>query len=700
MALCNPSIEEFLRNYPSTHRNKIDDDDSDDDDNTHLSSNWLNMNDPTIVSPSLTTTTQPVNVPKITSLDLIEQEPLYEFYVAIAGSMQLDIDDIFSREELERRVNNAQQMMNERNGKVIESERQGKELEKLNRQLGKLRNEQLVIQHESDTLKKVERLLNKLDKIIGPYEFKPHDNDNPSGYLITVLNNSDYELVLSDNIDRESLISFLDRNERVNDRPAGTFTKYEDDQLKLLSLFTLWDRDYNPDKRRSYDEKDDVSFPDSILNKLDVLEKGGVPNDNITPLRNEALKIDTYMVDHGEDGSLNLVGENKAIKLAVKQEKTVTPNYYGIMDSLFSLHNDPLRLNNLLKGINLTTMHSPVLNQRIQRLANPSTALIIDTSKRYFKELYYMSNTVVDQFDDIDKSKDKLGAIRNDLDNNRNLLRSLVDLYRDTVTSILEEIFTVYTKEGSTILDQQELHIPIPYNDITNKVIKDTLFRETYVNHIKDKGGIMNMITTTPIDPIYMARLFTDLPVYVNERAMDIRNAIVKSEESLNQLNRPLVTVVIEDDGDDDGDVNNWLDKKSNKRRKRDGDDDSRTNLMIKPSIRDKIDEAYQLIMTWCPGLYNLPLKVIQESQSSKTSGLMGDFARFVAVLNADDNLLYPDNYKAKAMYEKISMKKSEAMERIKLYSYNKRSNGYNTGSYNIIKKKKSGHYIPITNYK
>jgi hypothetical protein len=91
--------------------------------------------------------------------------------------------------------------------------------------------------------------------------------------------------------------------------------------------------------------------------------------------------------------------------------------------------------------------------------------------------------------------------------------------------------------------------------------------------------------------------------------------------------------------------------------------------VKLKDEIVMFINKGYNLVQQYCVQLYDVPLKEFHSDNAIK-SGLTCSFANFIALLIADNHIIFPDQYKSKEHMKKITISKIEAMQRLKKYSY------------------------------
>lgn len=688
---------------------------------------------------------------KMTRLEILNNDLQYKFMRLIAGAMDVSVDDLIESDNITSVITNHNNHKTSNNNRLMDIEQREKIINQMESKLKSMGLE------ASDKRKfiKIKPKVDKLKVITGGYKF----SESMENFFVLCFEYADYKIILDafneykNLFNRDALIGVMERyftyyglqEEEGNHHTfLDLFTKnnYTDEDLKFICLYALWYKDCdNPKIRHSYDGSSDEvtkafeqSLHKKITNCYNYIE---VDKDRDEKILNSINSIEeridlltSYKEKAIQNKDIHLIAEHEVIQKTMKNEdlsskSTMGKGYKSFIISIINARDDTLKINELIKGVNISTIHNDELNNKIRLLGSGiNTTTIIDTTKKYFKDLYYRTNSIIDIYDDMvssDKESltpDNTEAILSVLNKNHEIMKDILNIYRENVIHpILTDIISDYTKQVTTsidsILDTEVLNeyitgknndvykSNVSHEEITGSIIRNTVFAEYYdkgVIHFNDQSigkemvlkeqqqqddNVIDMFITENkgiigtkeiTNDIYLCKLFEDLVVFIPLYNKNIQNKIDKQEKIIANARSKMLNL-LESGGeyDDDSDTNRKMISSSYNLSK----PINSGIIQYIPVVTDKIDEAYNLVKDYCPRLNNhgnpLPLNAIIYSKSARDSGLTGDFARYVAILTADVKLLFKDSYKSKADQEKVTMKKIEAMNRLKKYTFIKR---------------------------
>lgn len=98
--------------------------------------------------------------------------------------------------------------------------------------------------------------------------------------------------------------------------------------------------------------------------------------------------------------------------------------------------------------------------------------------------------------------------------------------------------------------------------------------------------------------------------------------------------------------------------------------------LLLKPYVRATLEQAYNTIQRYCPGLRGLPFDEYQ-AEHAFASGLADAHARLVAALVAETQLTFPAQYKTQHQQDLTLRKTTDAVNALKRFRYARNGTGY-----------------------
>lgn len=617
--------------------------DSDDDDNQGDEEDDGRMR---VVNP-IDDTVSPQT--KKSRFQLLSETEDYPFMKLVAGAMQVDTETLYEHEDVERVIQSDYDTQLATRRLLLEQENRVKKISLAETRSVELKK-QLIGEHDTEIIEyTLGDNINNLEKLVSPTRGYRYEN------LCREYN--DYELVLGSKSTPEALVSFMERlyleggvdnsfEKEFNDAKLGK------DTLKEIAMIALWHRELDTNKKEK--NKELPSLIDDDLIEDDVF-RGQTEEVKAIKQESDGLRKAVYIVKPEQKTYF------KGIHMASPTQSTrITAHhdYTSYMTALFNVAGDITARNELLRGVDLSSIHRPELNERIKSIKNSNIANVIDTTKAFFKEVYYMNSSPIEIYTD---NKNSLGEYKKDLTEMKRVLTEARVIYENRIVTQLDDIANVIlsdTEGGLSLLNRTKLQqyatkfIPngILSRDMIMTLITDSSFREYYKENHRETGFIDKKMDSY----LAMSMLFILLAQYIPKHNSEVLSKIAENEKIVEQLRDEQV---------------NAIDPLASS-----GNRTNRTNATIpppqvKPNVEDKIDEAYHLILKHCPNLKGLPLYAMK-TKKAIASGIAGDFARYVAALFADANLLFPDVYKPTMAHIKVVQRKFDTMNRLKEYSY------------------------------
>ncbi len=676
MKRSNTAIEEFI----STYGPKIGINDSDSEDNeTHITimddlfehGDDVNYSFNNKSSNGTITQLQA----KKSRFQVLSDHQDYAFMKLVAGAMMVDVEMMYEHEDMDRAIQTDYDLQLIEKKRLMAQENKARKVQLKKDNIIQLKK-QLINEDEKERIEEGHDLFRRLSEIV---------EGTPYRYDTLASEYNDYDIVLNERFDKEALMSFMERFYALfyeqNDTFAAQFSKagLKDEDLKRLALQALWHRDIDPSREHHPHFVDSLTGQGAIKMSLD---QGTV--ERLEEIKQEIVDAPKHQVIPGLSVDAYKRGLFMATPDNFKHQSQKNLSYPVFMTSLIEARDDVMERNDIVKGVNLTSIHVPELNGKIESMKNPSVIDIIDKSKEFFKELYYTSTNIVQQYVDMSKTDERLVSRsvqerKEELLYRREILVESRQVYENIITPILTNLAMVIVgdeddNKENELINKKKL---VSY---ANRIEKGDLSRDTIISSLIVNNSFMeyymkvseylvdiNLRDKKMASYLSLCRLFLALEAYVPEHDTEIRKKIMTNEKELALLlNEEDSTMMVE-----------YVVPKNN----------IPSTIQLKPGVEDKIDEAYQLMVEHCPNLYGLPLVAVK-SKRSIDAGLGGDFARYVAVLFADANLLFPDAYKSKLAHEKIILRKGEMMARLKKYSFTRCHGGAPHDCYSIYKDK------------
>ena len=652
----NTAIEDFIANYSTnTDENTFSmnimddmydfgDEEGDDQDTTDVSTTTATTS--TVAVPTIRNTRPYASPVKKSRYQMLCEDPESSFAKAIAGAMLRDLEDVYIREDVDRAI------QLDYDTQLVEKQRQS-DTRRLNEDIERLvtrivdEKKKLIGQEAIDMVILIEDQVAELRALI-------FGSDNVKyTYEDLWRDIADVELVLSDNPDRDTLTRFIKRyyeeagitkdNEKV-DFASEAKELTGDDDLKGIAVVAL---------------REKIAVANPVSHQLAIEYLPAIIPDELRELITDVKK---------EAGTSFIKGEIDAILYGVRVSKPlqerITPQhgtYYAYMNALFNVRDDVMARNELTKNVNLAAIHEPALNERIKSMREPNVLRIIDTSKDYFRELYTMNATPVEQYI-LEKEGASIDAYRETIYKYGERLTELKNRYNERIGSVIGGVLAVINTDGSILnggaLDS--LRRPIVEGGVTRRqltmsLIRDASFRVYYQNALKQLSPSIDSNEKKKFDAFReTVQLLASLCDYIMGHDDTINEALVDMETTLHQLRGKEMQMIRDE---------------SETPISRRGVSTVSPPIELKPDIRDKIDEAYNLVQKYCTKLVGLPLSVIKSPESLRV-GLGGEFARYVAALYADCQLSYQDSYKSIKTFENVAKRKNDVLARLKEYTY------------------------------
>lgn len=604
--------------------------------------------------------------PKKSRLQIVNSHRDAPFMKLLAGARGVDTETLYEHEDVDRVIQSDYETQMAEKQRLLAQENRTKKANQLKTRALELKN-QLVNEREKDRLSNAYERLRELDDLVVGDETEEVTTYRYERMASTL---NDYDIVLSEKPDPVALTAFMERSylERdIHDEngPISFATQFKEtgygtDALKKIAMETLWYRDLDEDAVPRPD------YVDFIREKYEEEEsKAEQIKQQIGDIKREVeVKIEPKVFYQG----MLLASPVNNRGFSPKHE-----SYASFMTALIDARDDVIERNNLLKGINLNTIHVPELNERIQAIKNVNVVGVIDESKAYFKEVYHMNANPISLYTDLVKTADARNVTyKKQLGRYRETLRESSLVYEKKIEPILSDLSMTIAGENdigdieggtqSLLLNTKKLTLyrdrikkgTLSRDEIISNLITDPLFMTYYMTKLPK-----NKLVNKRLDSyLALSLLFLSLDAYVPSHDAKILSEIVSTEKALAQIEEDDNAMVIHTMHHTIGDHIQHP--------------PPHCGAQVRPDVEEKIDEAYQLVKDYCIGLKGLPLCEFKTKQSIEV-GLGGDFARYVASLFADGNLLNPDRYNTTNAYQKVTLRKSEMMNRLQKYSYMKR---------------------------
>lgn len=440
-------------------------------------------------------------------IKILNREPIYRLLKAIAGEMLMDTEDLYEQQSVVYKMKENDSKKRKQSYKEAKVQK----IKILRRKIKRLEKKQHGLEYTRFI--KIQPQLIQLLTVLGDYkiiirdmekvkdftnndisrdEERYEDISNKYGYFVLLLLYSDYDMFFNSSeqirsnqattsnlkgllnrfnflyYDNQSLekgstmIEFKQKLDRYNE------LKNKED-IYAIALLSLYFRDIgmiNTDYpyRYSFDEKEGVSLPDSLINKNNLLantiEKsiiGFLDVDNFNDILEETTRLDDLLKkfrtdmnnpDHKEkkiiDNNIDVISH--VIQPLVKENK-IQQSYAVLLSKLFNARNngDNIEIDSLLKNKDITKIHTEELNKIIQSMGKTNTTSILDRIKEYYKEKYFEFNDIIDIYNDSIKDDSKyIKKIYDELSVNYQDISILKRLYDSYVFKQIKRIIKFY----------------------------------------------------------------------------------------------------------------------------------------------------------------------------------------------------------------------------------------------------------------
>lgn len=652
---------------------------------------------------------------RITRLDILSKHPYYRTLKLIAGAMQnTSVEELFDHDDLERELGEQNRALSDR---YQSQENVSAKKQALLDQMGTLRLEQYYL--KSGDYKQLEAEVGQLRRELGSYDSTREQGHYGFVQLLEMW--GEYDMAIGVNrpsSDAGRIRLFLEQYERDYEKLVSISEQlkgYSVERLREMERLALYIRDDMDLDRHSHDERTGASFTDSIRHKIAASAESVAPEpvsgvrikrEDPTPpsLRTLRVKRESFLREDKnlakviviEDdapsqplvihGSLLDTVQSGMIRMAmdatVRGKEPVTASNKDVSYTEFvmdyiearSKHNFArvVELNSAILPQTIYTIHPPALNKLIAEAREKGRDNLFDKTnvmalvQSYYLHLYLTKTPITDIYKQTEPVRRQLDAsITESLAINFIVLGDSLELIRLNIDSTLKNIEENHREEDPLLSSEPQL--------APERRIRDEGFREYH-----DYGRLpLQQASRLPLVPVVStlpsleaenvwggagtivllerAKLWLDYAAY--QRLLSDNR-----EQRLTQLQRNLELLVY--DGGEGG-----------RRHPRNDPPINSGVVALNSNVLDKIDEAYQLVQRWCPDLERLPRDAFFTA-SALESGLAGDFARFVAVLDADGSMLHPDQYKSGRMMDKVLVRKGEMMRRLQQYGYRRRPVG------------------------
>lgn len=698
MKRSNTAIEEFIANYAEAdpHRSNVMDDFYDySDEDFLIDDSAIDItpfgNPSTLTNTNTTTTSTTNNTVPITGANskksapfqpilkksryqLLCDEPDAPFARAIAGAMNImNFEDVYIHEDVDRMIE-------------IDYENQRNEKQRHAR-LESIKKDITLAEVRVENLKK--QLVSQAD-IISMNEayanieiLKDIVSNERYNYVDLARELDEIQFVSNGIATDEELISYIEEFEQKYRERKDANTNRFRDEFKVF-------KETNPDYKnallfiaqKAFIEKkakiaeNPVYKEDSSRHQLTIeFVEGFVEDlsDGEQEFLAEGFGIKTEPRKNFEpaDSDIDALMCQKGMTMTSPlQNERISPlhnGYASFMTALFNARDDAMARNEIVKGVDLFSIHEPALNERIKSLQSPSIISIIDTSKKYFKETFLNNGSLIELYETARQSVEYGEETIRYIETYTGILAKTRDQYQKEILSSMKIILTAITLDGSSDSSQRLFNLKkldlyrdrilsgtVQYNEIVSSIIADTSFMIYYKKKVPDPALYDKKLSSY----LSLCQLFIAYASYIPEHDEKISESIATAVELVETLRNEEILIIKE---------NSALTSRNDSRG-------TSLSVQLRPDIEDKINEAYRMLQQYCPNLRGLPLSAIK-SKYSIDMGLGRDFARYVASLYAQNTLTFKDNYKSTNDYNNAVKRCSETLIRLKAYTYSKTGN-------------------------
>jgi len=677
-------------------------------------------------------------------LKILNENPDYNFIKLISGALVKDPQELFEEEDLTRilreRQNERIKYQLEKQRRIVGNTEKNNQLKTLIESRNNTYSQLNALQNNIPSI----YFINTIHILIEGDDKNPKNGIGLFGLLILKDNYND---LIEDDDDEDAYIFLEDIKNSIkklkyidginNIKNDNDINKLTFNESKNLYKFTLYFRDLLnliPEKEYSLalHENNQLLLDENIENTInyandnkyiellndevknqelyDNINRDIILNINLQNLKDNMIRnnINYYNYENKEMINLNYIND------IFKEDKLKTFILLGI-DKKYSKSNIELS-EKIKKYINATNLNSFIGLLKndiffnypvdIQELVNISIKIdninreanikdiitLVDIFKSHFLWIYFNEISFIDILNDInfDKINSYLKLIKSIINDSISFYHTILSYYLQRIAAYLINltptiiqlpiIITNIIKSNYNInlfnelnektqrmsIDLKELIINAEFNNFTHNIyISNYNIKKEYL--ILDLYFIFNKYKDY-ID-FFISKLSKDL--------INIDNTIEKTKSIILSISRE----------EENNEIN--LENKRNEYIQRKSFTSQPINsgiIKLKPFIVTFIDNAYQLVQTYCPNLEGLPLIEIEKSIES---GLAGEFARFVALLISDNSLLHPDQYKTKMQFDKTTINKNNIINNLRMYNYRKLHNEFKISKYNSLSRNK-----------
>ena len=670
---------------------------------------------------------------RLTKLQILSRDPLIRFWRLVAGALQMDLEDLFIHEQIERSI--------ERHHRERLS---GKEASK----------QRAFLQHNTDTwqekyneltrneyprLTAVRQIVEELTRVTGRYDADAVG----AGYFDLLVITDDYARVFGESIDtapdektaatrKRWIIALLERHASKAMLPENTASLQYDELYDFTTFLLMYSIvDYNSTSAlRAVTRQRIVDYDsgDTLSRQYAAAEK---QTRELLPVPTESVMLNRGLENSGCD-----------------------EEYQALITQLIAVKGDQVKTQKCIGPRNIETMHAnDALREKLK--TTTTTEAKIGVIREHYIDQYRNTVPLYAQYRDAKENgqNESYVTIREQLYKPivADLLYVYLGRYDTFIAALVHTFMTVYTGHTSqkiapasvlnlnivsTLIDVYTRETDIPARTQQTKVkseptnapsstarsstttetipvfvvppslnprdlIRDPVFIDFYLHAssafdalandrrahtlplVKTRfGGVATPALAPYVTVASVCRVLIDyvtfVPLYIEytaRRLESLNEQIMRLTRNLTGASeRPGLGAAEEEEEEEEDEEYATIDARYHQKRVKRVNRDNMAPLVsgiieVSDRIQGKLDEAVSLIHQHCPTLRKMPLAGFQ-STSAIEQGLAGHFANYVAVLYADANLLNPDAYKSKLNHDKVTMKKIELMLRFKRYAF------------------------------
>lgn len=219
-----------------------------------------------------------------------------------------------------------------------------------------------------------------------------------------------------------------------------------------------------------------------------------------------------------------------------------------------------------------------------------------------------------------------------------------------------DALFYRYLREGNTVFIDR-------LADINSFEPQQTKSNATTVGNTFE--ALVDVILAYPALRLHgLFRLYAN---YINEYSIFISENLDLLRASIDKTRNKLAKMVANESVSQSGD-----NKESTEYRQRRSFTTQPINsgyVKLKAEIKSLISRAYHKVQEFAPNLRGLPLEGFH-CDSAYENGLTSAMVAFIAIVAAENELIYPDQYKSKHQQQFIRQKMNETMTPLRQFSY------------------------------